>query len=294
MSKEYVIVPKEDYVDTCDAIREKINSTTLLKSDEMAQAIRDIPSPKEEQEKTVDITENGTTEIIPDENKVLSKVTVNVGVEDSYYDTFWDNYQQLGERTSYSGAFGTLYWNNNNFTPKYDIIVTKGNGVFRDCGYIDIVQRLKENNVSLDTSNATDLNYAFYGGQMTSVPTISVAKTNSATHLFLGCSYLHTIEKFIVHSNFTTGNVFHRALALQNITIEGEIGTTFDIKWSPLTAESAKSIITHLVNYTGTENEFVHSVLFADSVWELLNAEGATAPGNITWEEYVNSIGWNK
>ena len=42
MSKEYVIVPKEDYVDTCDAIREKINSTALLKSGEMAQAVRDI------------------------------------------------------------------------------------------------------------------------------------------------------------------------------------------------------------------------------------------------------------
>lgn len=82
MSKEYVIVPKEDYVDTCDAIREKINSTTLLKSDEMAQAVRNISaSAKEEQEKNVSITENGTTEIIPDENKTLSKVTVNVDVK---------------------------------------------------------------------------------------------------------------------------------------------------------------------------------------------------------------------
>lgn len=36
---------------------------------------------KEEQEKTVDITENGTTEVLPDEGKALSKVTVNVNVE---------------------------------------------------------------------------------------------------------------------------------------------------------------------------------------------------------------------
>ena len=36
---------------------------------------------KEEQEKYVKITENGTTEILPDENKVLSKVTVDVNVE---------------------------------------------------------------------------------------------------------------------------------------------------------------------------------------------------------------------
>jgi hypothetical protein len=38
---------------------------------------------REEQEKTVDITENGTTEVLPDENKVLGKVTVNVDVPSS-------------------------------------------------------------------------------------------------------------------------------------------------------------------------------------------------------------------
>ena len=36
---------------------------------------------KEEQEKTVDIIENGTTEVIPDEGRTLSKVTVNVAIE---------------------------------------------------------------------------------------------------------------------------------------------------------------------------------------------------------------------
>lgn len=38
---------------------------------------------KPEQEKTVDITENGTTEIVPDNGKTLSKVTVNVAVPSS-------------------------------------------------------------------------------------------------------------------------------------------------------------------------------------------------------------------
>ena len=35
---------------------------------------------KEEQEKTVSITTNGTVEIVPDTNKTLSKVTANVNV----------------------------------------------------------------------------------------------------------------------------------------------------------------------------------------------------------------------
>lgn len=38
---------------------------------------------KEEQEKSVDITENGTTEVTPDEGKVLSKVSITVNVESS-------------------------------------------------------------------------------------------------------------------------------------------------------------------------------------------------------------------
>lgn len=38
---------------------------------------------KEEQEKTIDITENGTTEVLPDDGKVLSKVTVKVDVVSS-------------------------------------------------------------------------------------------------------------------------------------------------------------------------------------------------------------------
>ena len=36
---------------------------------------------KEEQEKTIDITENGTTEVLPDEGKVLSRVIVNADVQ---------------------------------------------------------------------------------------------------------------------------------------------------------------------------------------------------------------------
>ena len=39
-----------------------------------------IPKQKEEQEKTVNIVENGTTSITPDSGKVLSKVDVNVNV----------------------------------------------------------------------------------------------------------------------------------------------------------------------------------------------------------------------
>ena len=43
----------------------------------------DTPEPKEEQEKIVDIIENGTVEILPDGNKALSKVTIKSNVPDT-------------------------------------------------------------------------------------------------------------------------------------------------------------------------------------------------------------------
>jgi hypothetical protein len=69
-----------------NAIREKNGTTDLISLGDMPQTILAIAggdTSKEEQEKTVDIIENGITEILPDENKTLSKVTVNVDVESS-------------------------------------------------------------------------------------------------------------------------------------------------------------------------------------------------------------------
>ena len=46
----------------------------------LVHKVEQIKTSKPEQEKTVIITENGTTEVLPDENKVLSKVKVEVDV----------------------------------------------------------------------------------------------------------------------------------------------------------------------------------------------------------------------
>ncbi len=260
-----------------------------------------VDNVKEEQEKTVDITENGSYDVLADENKALSKVTVNVNVADSYYDTFWDAYQQNGERTNYASAFNRDgHWHDKMFKPKYDIKpVGSITGMFnsfqvKEDGCGDLGQLLSDCGVVLDTSQVTNLFATFQGCQFTSIPHLDLRNCANLNTSFYDANKLETIEKLTLSAHTTYTQCFWICNSLKNITIEGEIGSTFEIKPITLTVESAKSVITHLVNYTGTENEFVHSVLFADSVWELLNAEGATAPGDITWEEYVNSIGWNK
>lgn len=55
----------------------------VTKFDEVPVAIKNLPERKEEQEKSITIADNGTAEVIPDEGKTLSKVIVNVEVDQS-------------------------------------------------------------------------------------------------------------------------------------------------------------------------------------------------------------------
>ena len=63
-----------------DAIRAKKGTSDLINPQNFDREIASISTSKEEQEKTVTITENGTTEVLPDSGKVLSKVTVTANV----------------------------------------------------------------------------------------------------------------------------------------------------------------------------------------------------------------------
>lgn len=258
-----------------------------------------VDNVKEEQEKTVDITENGTTEILPDESKVLSKVTVNVDVADSYYNIFWDAYQQNGERTNYASAFNKDgQWYDKMFKPKYDIKpVGSTRAMFnlfqvKEDGCGDLGQLLSNCGVVLDTSQATDLFATFQSCQFTFIPHLDLRNCGDLTTSFYDANKLETIEKLTLSAHTTYHQCFWICNSLKNITIEGEIGTNFEIKPITLTAESAKSVLTHLVNYAGTENEFKYTVSLASNVWDLLNAEGNTSPNGGTWLEYTTKLGW--
>lgn len=81
----YVVVDKEqlesDLTIVADSIREKSGTTEdLAFPSGFKSVVESIDTSKEEQEKTISITENGVSEVTPDEGKVLSKVTVNTNV----------------------------------------------------------------------------------------------------------------------------------------------------------------------------------------------------------------------
>lgn len=110
------------------------------------------------------------------------------------------------------------------------------------------------------------------------------------------CTNLHTIA--VIRSKETTlyTNAFNYCNALQNVRFEGEIGRNLSISYSPLSVESVKDIILHLVDYKGTENEYAYTVTFKSTAFAKLEAEGATAEYDgtaCTWAELIGFKKWN-
>lgn len=63
-----------------DAIRRKRGTTGKINPQNFEEEISGIPAGKTEEEKNITITENGTTIVLPDAGKTISKITITVNV----------------------------------------------------------------------------------------------------------------------------------------------------------------------------------------------------------------------
>ena len=150
----------------------------------------------------------------------------------------------------------------------------------------------------INTSKGTIFSSMFYG--CTALKEVPVLNTSSGTDfnkMFQNCSALETIHGIDVSSVTSISglsSMFASCSNLKNYTPVGSIGVNFNMQYQHnLTVDSAKNIIRALVNYTDTENANKFYLYLSATVWELLDAEGNTAPNDVTWKEYVESIGWN-
>ena len=172
------------------------------------------------------------------------------------YDRFWDAYQNYGKRAIYSCAFAFDYWNDKTFKPKYDIAITDGYMMFRDCKVSDLTKALENSGVVFDTTKMETAQYLFYASYVKRAPVIYMTHgyfTQSArlyaSQFMFNSGALQTIDKLVVNNEGTTlfnSSMFQNASNLANIAFEGVIGCSINLQWSPLTKASIINIIEHL------------------------------------------------
>ena len=166
---------------------------------------------------------------------------------------FWDALQTKGNRTVYYETF--FNFGSEAFYPKYNIKLsgsTGAYGTFRQFPVsaglgdaskrFDLVARLNECGVTLDTSGATGMYRTFHFSAVTTIPTLDLRNcTSPCEDTFYFCRHLHTIEKIILPSeeNQAFYSTFGECTALENITFEGVIGNGFNMQWSTLLSRAS-------------------------------------------------------
>lgn len=216
--------------------------------------------------------------------------------QQSEYDRFWDSFQKNGKRTRYYMGFGGEGWNDETFKPKYDLVPTQAQEMFREARITDMPAALERAGVTLDFSKCTVAVTNFIvSSYISHLGEINITGLSAPAHVFNVGTALVTVDKVILKADGSqtfTGFV-SGCTELTNITIEGAIGRSIDFSPCPLSVVSMKNIISCLKNYSGTDKEFLYSVKFNDNCWAALEAD-STSPTGTTWAEYVqDTLCWN-
>lgn len=212
------------------------------------------------------------------------------------YDAFWNAVQQNGNRRDYQYAFMRASWTDDTFNPKYDLKPTNATAMFSTTYVTDLESILKRNGIVLDTTECTSLNQAFFSSSLTVLPEIVFTqKATSVSQAFAYSAKIHTIRKLTFEEGFSMdphqNNLFLNCHALAHVEFSGVLEKSINFQYSPLTLESAKSLINILKDFSGTSTAGTKTVTFSSTTKNLLDAAGAIF-NNMSWDVYLDSIGW--
>lgn len=172
----------------------------------------------------------------------------------SHYHKFWDKHQKNGTRGNYSYAFGADSaddngWDDELFKPKYDIIATGASYMFRYSKITNLKQILIDCGVKF-IPNTTMFYYTFHASTITHIPDLSSTEVKNCQNAFNGCANLVSIDKLKVIETCVFDAAFIGCTSLENLIIEGVIGTgSFNVRYSP---KLSKASITSIINALST------------------------------------------
>lgn len=190
--------------------------------------------------------------------------------EQSVYDAFWDTYQEGGNRTHYSYAFGGKGWTDETFKPKYDIRCGSTTGIcmFAYSKITNLKKILEEQGVVLDTSQCTDLGSLFNTcTNLTAIPPIDASNAKHCGSMFYNATHIDGIYlKLKNDGSQTFTSTFQYCNKLCTLRIEsGLIGQDISLKHSDLSKESILSVLNALAtDASGKTVTFKSSYLQTD------------------------------
>ena len=181
---------------------------------------------------------------------------ISSGGQGSYYDEFWDNYQQNGDREDYFCAFVGKSWNENILKPKYDIIPTSANQTFKSASSINvnISDYFESQGIELDFSKCSNFTETFAQPSVLGVGTLDTRSADTLSSTFVWNNRITEVRELILKDDGsqTFPNTFIGTSALKTLIIEsGVIGNDFQVASNVLDETSIKSIVNHLSDDKG-------------------------------------------
>lgn len=195
---------------------------------------------KPEQEKAVTITENGTTKVLPDDGKTLSKVNVTVDVEAGNPEAE----ATLAEIEGSIDQSGVLEDTEGSVTQKVEelidkaklgekIILTDAKQLFLSNRLLDYIDRFDFSLVSdftgafqgctqltstplIDTSNAIIMKNMFYQCRITEVDNFNTSKVTDMSGAFAN-SFLTDVKNLDISRATNLSQVFYNCVSLKNV-----------------------------------------------------------------------------
>lgn len=147
------------------------------------------------------------------------------------------------------------------------------------------------------TSSTNGYDWLFYGaGDLISIYDVKFTKVPYRLYYtFASCGDLVNIDSTIPIGESTMfTDPFRQCSSLEEVRFSGTIGKSFTMSGCPkLSAESVKSIITHLKVGTSTSN--IGTLTLKQAAFDRLVAAEPTVEWNgeqVTWEDYLANIKW--
>lgn len=181
---------------------------------------------------------------------------------DEYQSVYWGGVKDV--RKDWRYAFAGDGWNDSTYNPTKDINILSASDDMYTHSWV--------------TDSKVPIKLSEYGGSKT-----------------FRNSELVTIRKLIVDEDTPMSQQFTNCGSLENLTIEGTIGTDANFQWCEcLTLESMVSIIDALKYFVmdDPDNAYTCTIQFSDDCWDILKTNRPT-PDAPTYFEIIGYKGWN-